>query len=80
MTEAESFVSREVPEEPCSKDTRAALQRKRKRGRGSAVKVPKLRQQTFETAVLERIESSASVEEALIEVFGGGIGTRVEII
>jgi putative transposase len=52
------------------KDTRAGHHRKLQTRVGEVtLKVPKLRQQTFETAIIERYRRrEASVEEALIEV------------
>jgi putative transposase len=41
------------------------------------LKVPKLRQQTFETAVIERYRRrESSVEEALIEMYRAGVSVR----
>jgi len=41
------------------------------------LKVPKLRQQTFETAIIERYRRrEASVEEALIEMYLAGVSVR----
>ena len=41
------------------------------------LKVPKLRQQTFETAIIERSRRrEASVEEALIEMYFAGVSVR----
>jgi transposase-like protein len=47
-------------------------------GRGGAAKVPKLRYQTFETAIIERYRRrESSVEEALIEMYlAGGLSAR----
>jgi len=42
-----------------------------------SLKVPKLRQQTFETAIIERYRRrEASVEEALIEMYLAGVSVR----
>lgn len=41
------------------------------------LKVPKLRRQTFETAIIERYRRrEASVEEALIEMYLAGVSVR----
>ena len=41
------------------------------------LKIPKLRQQTFETAIIERYRRrEASVEEALIEMYLAGVSVR----
>ena len=41
------------------------------------LKVPKLRRQTFETAIIERYRRRAtSVEEALIEMYLAGVSVR----
>jgi putative transposase len=41
------------------------------------LKVPKLRQQTFETAIIERYRRrESSVEEALIEMYLAGVSVR----
>jgi transposase-like protein len=46
-------------------------------GRSVNLKVPKLRRQTFETAVIERYRRrESSVEEALIEMYLAGISVR----
>jgi hypothetical protein len=47
-------------------------------GWGGAAKVPKLRYQTFETAIIERYRRrESSVEEALIEMYlAGGLSAR----
>jgi transposase-like protein len=60
-------------------DTRAGhYQRKLHTRAGEvALKVPKLRQQTFETAIIERYRRrEASVEEALIEMYLAGVSVR----
>ncbi len=60
-------------------DTRAGhYQRKLQTRAGDvALRVPKLRQQTFETAIIERYRrSEASVEEALIEMYLAGVSVR----
>ncbi len=60
-------------------DTRAGhYQRKLQTGAGEVtLKVPKLRQQTFETAIIERYRRrEASVEEALIEMYLAGVSVR----
>ena len=46
------------------------------------LKVPKLRRQTFETAIIERYRRrESSVEEALIEMYLAGISVRrVEVV
>jgi transposase-like protein len=44
---------------------------------GLRLKVPKLRQQTFETAIIERYRRrESSVEEALIEMYLAGVSVR----
>ena len=41
------------------------------------LRVPKLRQQTFETAIIERYRRcESSVEEALIEMYLAGVSVR----
>ena len=41
------------------------------------LKIPKLRQQTFETAIIERYRRrESSVEEALIEMYLAGVSVR----
>jgi putative transposase len=60
-------------------DTRAgAYQRKLQTKAGEVtLKVPKLRQKTFETAIIERYRRrEASVEEALIEMYLAGVSVR----
>ena len=60
-------------------DTRAGhYQRKLQTGAGEVtLKIPKLRQQTFETAIIERYRRrEASVEEALIEMYLAGVSVR----
>lgn len=60
-------------------DTRAGhYQRKLHTKAGEvALKVPKLRRQTFETAIIERYRRrEASVEEALIEMYLAGVSVR----
>ena len=60
-------------------DTRAGhYQRKLQTGAGEVtLKVPKLRRQTFETAIIERYRRrEASVEEALIEMYLAGVSVR----
>ncbi len=60
-------------------DTRAGhYQRKLQTTAGEVnLKVPKLRQQTFETAIIERYKRrEASVEEALIEMYLAGVSVR----
>jgi putative transposase len=45
------------------------------------LRIPKLRQQTFETAIIERYRRrESSVEEALIEMYVAGVSRRVEDI
>ena len=61
------------------RDTRAGSYRRKLGTQAGEVtlKVPKLRQQTFETAIIERYRRrESSVEEALIDrdVPGGGVG------
>src|ERR1035437_4424659 len=47
------------------------------RGGGVNLRVPKLRRQTFETAIIERYRrQESSVEEALIEMHLAGISVR----
>jgi transposase-like protein len=61
------------------KDTRAGhYERKLHTKAGSVtLQVPKLRQQTFETAIIERYRRrEASVEEALIEMYLAGVSVR----
>lgn len=61
------------------KDTRAGhYQRKLHTQAGEVeLKVPKLRKQTFETAIIERYRRrEASVEEALIEMYLAGVSVR----
>jgi putative transposase len=56
-------------------DTRAgSYERTLQTGAGEvSLKVPKLRRQTFETAIIERYRRrESSVEEALIEMYPGG--------
>lgn len=60
-------------------DTRAGHYRRKLHTRAGEVtlKVPKLRQQTFETAIIERYRRrEASVEEALIEMYLAGVSVR----
>ncbi len=60
-------------------DTRAGhYQRKLQTGAGEVtLKIPKLKQQTFETAIIERYRRrEASVEEALIEMYLAGVSVR----
>jgi len=46
---------------------------------GIRLKVPKLRRQTFETAIIERYRRrESSVEEALIEMYLAGVSVRRE--
>ncbi len=65
-------------------DTRAGHYRRKLQTRAGdvALRVPKLRQQTFETAIIERYRRrEASVEEALIEMYlAGGSVRRIEDI
>jgi putative transposase len=61
------------------RDTRAgSYERKLQTKAGEVMlKVPKLRQQTFETAIIERYRRrEASVEEALIEMYFAGVSVR----
>ncbi|MDD5169493.1 MAG: IS256 family transposase [Syntrophales bacterium] len=61
------------------KDTRAGHYERQLHTRAGEVrlKVPKLRQQTFETAIIERYRRrEASVEEALIEMYLAGVSVR----
>lgn len=61
------------------RDTRAgAYERKLQTKAGEVtLKVPKLRQQTFETAIIERYRRrESSVEEALIEMYLAGVSVR----
>jgi len=61
------------------KDTRAGHYQRKLQTRAGEVtlKVPKLRQQTFETAIIERYRRrEASVEEALIEMYLAGVSVR----
>ena len=60
-------------------DTRAGHYTRKLQTRAGAVtlKVPKLRQLTFETAIIERYQRrEASVEEALIEMYLAGVSVR----
>jgi len=61
------------------KDTRAGHYQRKLQTRAGEVtlQVPKLRQQTFETAIIERYRRrEASVEEALIEMYLAGVSVR----
>lgn len=61
------------------KDTRAGSYERALHTRAGAVKlkVPKLRRQTFETAIIERYRRrESSVEEALIEMYLAGVSVR----
>lgn len=61
------------------KDTRAGHYQRRLHTKAGEVKlnVPKLRQQTFETAIIERYRRrESSVEEALIEMYLAGVSVR----
>lgn len=61
------------------KDTRAGYYERGLHTRAGEVKlrVPKLRQQTFETAIIERYKRrESSVEEALIEMYLAGVSVR----
>jgi putative transposase len=61
------------------RDTRAGGYRRRLHTRAGAVtlKVPKLRRQAFETAIIERYRRrETSVEEALIEMYLAGVSVR----
>jgi transposase-like protein len=61
------------------RDTRAGSYERKLHTRAGEVtlKVPKLRQQTFETAIIERYRRrESSVEEALIEMYLAGISVR----
>jgi transposase-like protein len=61
------------------RDTRAgSYERKLQTSAGEVqLKVPKLRQQTFETAIIERYRRrESSVEEALIEMYLAGVSVR----
>ena len=60
-------------------DTRAGTypRKLQTRAGGVSLKVPKLRQQTFETAIIERYRRrEASVEEALMEMYLAGVSVR----
>lgn len=60
-------------------DTRAGHYQRKLHTKAGAVtlQVPKLRQQTFETAIIERYRRrEASVEEALIEMYLAGVSVR----
>ena len=60
-------------------DTRAGHYQRKLQTKAGAVtlQVPKLRQQTFETAIIERYRRrEASVEEALIEMYLAGVSVR----
>lgn len=58
------------------RDQRSGSYRKLQTKAGAVtLKVPKLRQQTFETAIIERYRRrESSVEEALIEMYLAGVG------
>ncbi|OEJ63612.1 IS256 family transposase [Magnetovibrio blakemorei] len=61
------------------RDTRAGSYERKLQTRAGEVnlKVPKLRQQTFETAIIERYRRrEASVEEALMEMYLAGVSVR----
>ena len=61
------------------RDTRAGHYGRKLQTKAGEVelKVPKLRQQTFETAIIERYRRrEASVEEALIEMYLAGVSVR----
>ena len=61
------------------RDTRAGSYRRKLHTRAGEVtlKVPKLRRQTFETAIIERYRRrETSVEEALIEMYLAGVSVR----
>ena len=61
------------------RDTRAgSYERKLQTSAGEVeLKVPKLRRQTFETAIIERYRRrESSVEEALIEMYLAGVSVR----
>ena len=61
------------------RDTRAGNYERKLQTKAGEVKlkVPKLRQQTFETAIIERYRRrEASVEEALIEMYLAGVSVR----
>ena len=61
------------------RDTRAGTYERKLHTKAGEVKlkVPKLRQQTFETAIIERYRRrEASVEEALIEMYFAGVSVR----
>src|SRR5947209_16998480 len=61
------------------RDTRAGSHRRKLATQAGEVtlKVPKLRQQTFETAIIERYRRrESSVEEALIEMYLAGVSVR----
>ena len=61
------------------RDTRAGSYRRglHTRAGGVTLKVPKLRRQAFETAIIERYRRrETSVEEALIEMYLAGVSVR----
>jgi putative transposase len=61
------------------KDTRAGHYRRKLHTKAGEVtlNVPKLRQQTFETAIIERYRRrESSIEEALIEMYLAGVSVR----
>ncbi len=61
------------------KDTRAGAYERSLHTKAGEVKlkVPKLRQQTFETAIIERYRRrESSVEEALVEMYLAGVSVR----
>jgi putative transposase len=61
------------------RDTRAGSYRRKLGTQAGEVelKIPKLRQQTFETAIIERYRRrESSVEEALIEMYLAGVSVR----
>ncbi len=61
------------------KDTRAGSHERSLKTKAGLVKLkmPKLRKQTFETAIIERyLRRESSVEEALIEMYLAGVSVR----
>src|SRR6516165_10654793 len=61
------------------RDTRAGSYRRKLETQAGEVelKIPKLRQQTFETTIIERYRRrESSVEEALIEMYLAGVSVR----
>ena len=72
-------MQRGAPRANTRRDTRARNYRRKPGTQAGEVelKIPKLRQQTFETAIIERYRRrESSVEEALIEMYLAGVSVR----